>query len=202
MMKNLELVIPLRAYSLNQGYGLENTWPEMLPVYQSYGLKGHNGLDLYANTGTPVYAAHNGTVTYCGLDGANGYIVVLKTLEPFNYGNDSAYFKTLYGHLLLPLPVYVGKKVNCGDLIAYADNTGASSGAHLHFGLKPIRQGEQDWVWWNVEQDNGYNGAIDPTPYISRKPDGTFYTAKDIWALKEIIRDLQYRIAEYLKGRN
>ena len=47
-----------------------------------------------------------------------------------------------------------------------ADNTGCSTGAHLHFGLKPIAQGENDWTWTNSEQTNGYFGAIDPAPYF------------------------------------
>ena len=40
-----------------------------------------------------------------------------------------------------------------------------ATGSHLHFGLKPQLKGENDWTWYNVEQNNGYNGSIDPAPY-------------------------------------
>ena len=51
-------------------------------------------------------------------------------------------------------------------MIALADNTGASSGSHLHFSLKPVQQGEQPWQWYNTEQKNGYNGSINPETYL------------------------------------
>jgi hypothetical protein len=50
-----------------------------------------------------------------------------------------------------------------------ADNAGFSTGDHLHFGLKPeFVQEEQPWTRYNVEQDNGYMGAISPAPYFSK----------------------------------
>ena len=63
--------------------------------------------------------------------------------------------------------VKTGQKVVAGDLIGYADSTGLSTGDHLHFGLKPQAWNETDWSWFNVEQGNGYGGAIDPTPYFN-----------------------------------
>ena len=60
----------------------------------------------------------------------------------------------------------LGWQVKAGDLIGYADNTGASTGDHLHFGLKPQAQNESNGAWYNTEQLNGYNGAIDPFPFL------------------------------------
>lgn len=157
----LQLVHPVKDVSVNQAFG------NVDPKYTSIGLKAHNGIDYHAPDGTPVLASHDGTVTYAGLDGSNGNLIVIKTDETFDYGNGQAYFKTLYCHLKTgTYKVTAGQKVKAGQVIALADNTGFSTGSHLHFGLKPVQQGEQDWVWYNLEQDNGYNGAIDPTPYL------------------------------------
>lgn len=78
-----------------------------------------------------------------------------------------AYAKSIYWHLQKgSIVVTASQKVKAGDLIALADNTGMSTGSHLHFGLKPVKKGEADWQWYNIEQTNGVNGAIDPLPYL------------------------------------
>ena len=153
---------PVKNVQFNQKFG-ENA----VPLYNKIGMVGHNGIDYQAVDGTPVYASHDGTVTYAGLDGSNGNLVVIMTDTPFEYGDGVAHFKTLYGHLKTgTFKVTAGTKVTAGQEIAQADNTGASSGSHLHFGLKPVQQGEQDWEWFNLEKNNGYNGAINPEPYL------------------------------------
>ena len=196
-MNKLELFFPLKPKYLVQGFGVENTIPEMIPKYASIGLKGHNGWDLVASSGQEVRATHDGTVTYAGLDGANGNILVLKTNDIFEYEGYEVYFKTLYGHLK-SFNVLVGAQVKTGDLVAFADNTGMTTSDHLHFGLKPVVQGEQEWVWFNLEQDNGYNGAIDPAPYFNG-----FY-AVDSQRVREkanaLIRLLEM-LLNFLKGR-
>ena len=157
----LQLQYPVKKVSINQGFG------NIDAKYTSLGMSAHNGIDYYALDGTPILASHDGTVTYAGLDGSNGLLVVIMTDEQFEYKDGQAYFKTLYGHLKTgTLKVTAGDKVKVGQVIALADNTGFSSGSHLHFGLKPVLQGEQDWQWFNLEQANGLNGAIDPTPYL------------------------------------
>lgn len=146
----------------NQKFGVVDS------KYTGLGMKGHNGIDFFALDGLTVRAAHDGTVTYAGLDGSNGNLVVVKTDEKFDYLSSQSFYKTLYGHLKTgTYKVTAGTKVKAGDLLAQADNTGLSTGSHLHFGLKPVQQGEQDWEWVNVVQDNGYNGAIDPMPYFN-----------------------------------
>ncbi len=140
-----------------------------VPLYAKLGMKGHNGWDIDAGSSTfPVYASHDGIVTYTGIDSSEGYGVVLRTSDQYDYNGQSAYFKTIYWHLdKNGIKVKVGQKVKIGDLLAIGDNTGASTGAHLHFGLKPIAKGENDWTWYNLEQKNGYFGALDPGPYFN-----------------------------------
>lgn len=162
MKMKLSLQFPTKNVAVNQAFGKNDT-----PIYAQLGMKGHNGIDFFAPDGTPILATHDGVVVYAGLDGSNGNLVVLKTDVQYDYLNGQAYFKTLYGHLKDgTICVHAGERVKAGQVIAQADNTGASSGSHLHFGLKPVQQGEQEWVWYNLEQNNGYNVAIDPTSYF------------------------------------
>ena len=131
------------------------------------GLKGHNGFDCFAPEGTSLYAAHDGTVTYAGEDGSNGYLVVIRTDEQYQYKGEPSYFKTLYAHLKKDsIKVRAGQKVKIGDFLALTGNTGLSTGPHLHWGCKPVYQGEADWQWYNLEAENGYFGAVDATPYL------------------------------------
>lgn len=94
-----------------------------------YNGKGHNGIDLGAPIGTPIYAAENGTVI-----GAGDTDV---TCRGASYGkwvvitHDNG-LSTLYGHL----SVIKTKKWNVvtrGETIGFVGNTGYSTGPHLHF---------------------------------------------------------------------
>jgi len=159
----LTLKHPLKDIYINQGFGKNAT-----DVYAKLGLKGHNGIDYRAPDGTPCYSAHDGRVTYAGYDGAGGLTVVIRTEQEFEDVNGKpSHWKTIYGHLKKDtLKVTGGQQVKAGQHIADCDNTGLSTGPHLHFGLKPIYRGEQDWQWDNLEQNNGYFGAVDPAPYF------------------------------------
>jgi murein DD-endopeptidase MepM/ murein hydrolase activator NlpD len=87
---------------------------------------GHNGIDCNAYDGEFVYAAHDGEVVFAGEDGSNGLLIVIRTLEQFEYGTGQAFYKTLYGHLQKgSIRVKAGDKVKAGQFIAQADNTGA-----------------------------------------------------------------------------
>ncbi len=167
----LKLENPLSSILITQKFGDNAT-----PVYGQQGLIGHNGIDYRAPHGTPVLAAHDGTAYY-QIDGNGGHGVVIITDKQYDYGGEQAYFKTIYWHLVDPLkdikfrsPLLDfpwGKPVKAGEIIGYADNTGLSTGSHLHFGLKPVAKvGESNNSWANIEQTNGYYGAIDPAPYL------------------------------------
>jgi murein DD-endopeptidase MepM/ murein hydrolase activator NlpD len=189
-MNTLRLYYPCKPLGINQRFGENQN-----AIYRNLGMKGHNGWDFYAPDGTPVRAAHEGTITYAGEDGSNGLLVVIRTDKEYDYKGGTAYYKTLYGHLKRgSLRVTAGQTVKTGDVIALADNTGASTGSHLHFGLKPVLPGEADWQWWNVEQSNGYNGAIDPAPFW------TGLHAEDYWAEVNRLRALIERLLGYLKN--
>lgn len=160
------------AYPLNLPFGFTQNFGEnQLALYkEKLGLSGHNGIDMIASDGTPVYATHDGVITFAGEDGSAGLGVVIRTSEEFDYGAGKSFFKTIYWHLKRgSIIVKPDQVVKMGDKIAEADNTGLSTGSHLHFGLKPLYKGEESWQWWNAEQSNGYAGAIDPKLYFNGK---------------------------------
>lgn len=171
-MEQLKLQFPLKYWKINQKFGANET-----KFYKELGLKGHNGIDLYAPDGTPVYASYDGTVTFAGHDGSAGLGIVITTDKEYEYQGKPTYFKSIYWHLKEgTLKVTGGQKVKAGDMIAEADNTGLSTGSHLHFGLKPVYQGETAWTWLNTDQNNGYNGAINPLPYFPEEQVNDFKT--------------------------
>ena len=86
-------------------------------------VKLHEGLDISAPIGTPVYAPADGVVTFVGM--RHGYGLTIE----IDHGGK---YKTRYAHLSKSL-VRVGQKVRRGDLIAKVGNTGRSTGPHLHY---------------------------------------------------------------------
>ncbi len=103
--------------------------------------------------------------------------------------------KSLYWHLCDPIkePQFKSpiadksKDVEMGDIIGYADSTGASTGDHLHFGMKFIKGGE------TINKDNGYLGAVDPLPYFDQNYPVT------VRLLKAKISWLQLLINKFMK---
>jgi len=98
------------------------------------------------------------------VDNAGGIGVDIISNEPIKLGSGKAvYIKLRYWHLLSPIG-YDGKQVKYGQMIGLGGNTGASSGAHLHFGLKICNKDGSP-----LERGNGYFGAIDLAPYYIHK---------------------------------
>lgn len=91
------------------------------PIYKT--VKFHHGMDFSANTGTPVYATGNGTVSMANRQ--SGYGLTIEIDHGFDY-------KTLYAHLSKIL-VKRGQKVKRGEIIGLVGSTGKSTGPHLHY---------------------------------------------------------------------
>ncbi len=90
------------------------------------GNRFHAGVDIVANSGTPVAAARDGLVTRAGWWGTYGNVVVL------DHGDGS---ETRYAHLSR-VAVTAGDAVRQGDVVGAVGSTGASTGPHLHFELR------------------------------------------------------------------
>lgn len=87
--------------------------------------KRHNGVDLAAGHGTPVYAIYDGVVTRASRYSGYGKCVDIKHKNGY---------ASRYGHLSR-MVVRLGSKVRKGQLIAYSGATGAATGPHLHLEL-------------------------------------------------------------------
>lgn len=113
---------PLRYDHISSGYNLRRKHPILKRVIP------HNGIDYSAGTGTPVWAAADGEVTFAGARGPNGNLVSLK------HGNG---YETFYAHLWRIAPgIRVSTRVKQRQVIGYVGTTGRSTGPHLHFALK------------------------------------------------------------------
>jgi murein DD-endopeptidase MepM/ murein hydrolase activator NlpD len=83
----------------------------------------HEGIDIIADVGSPVYATGNGKVAFVGHRGGYGLTVELD----HGYG-----YRTIYAHLSKVL-VKEGQKVTRGTQIAKTGDSGLSTGPHLHY---------------------------------------------------------------------
>ncbi len=97
--------------------------------YRSQAVHGHNGIDLAAPVGTPIYASAGGTVIVSkssGWNGGYGNFVIIS------HQNGT---QTLYSHMSKVLAT-VGETVKKGDQIGAIGMTGITTGPHIHFEVR------------------------------------------------------------------
>lgn len=169
---------PVKPFVINQKFG-ENT--ACFPIsgeqhvitcdgnnpplgYKSaYGAGGHKGVDLQTFHGQPVYASCDGVVDMIDTHPRTGLDVrILSVIEGQKYLH-------IYEHLM-GYNVQKGQFAKTGDCIGWADNTGFSSGDHLHFELKRI--------------DQGVYTSIDPIPFMNN------YFAPSVDKIKAVMEKL------------
>jgi murein DD-endopeptidase MepM/ murein hydrolase activator NlpD len=122
-IKENKWVLPLASYQLTATFGQYGLWA-------SY----HTGLDFNGNTGDPIMAVANGTVTSTGYDGAYGN----KTVLTLDDGTEIwfCHQTSIY--------VSVGERVNGGEVIGTVGATGHVTGSHLHLEVRPGGGGPVD----------------------------------------------------------
>lgn len=110
-------------------------WPTRGMVTSGFGMRRspfsgrptmHEGIDIAARTGTPVYATADGIVSRSETVAGYGKLVVID----HGYG-----FQTFYAHNSQN-HVKVGQRVKRGEKIAAVGNTGASTGSHVHYEVR------------------------------------------------------------------
>ena len=122
-IKENKWVLPLASYQLTATFGQYGLWA-------SY----HTGLDFNGNSGDPIMAVANGTVTFTGYDGAYGN----KTIVELDDGTEIwfCHQTSIY--------VSVGDRVNGGETIGTVGATGNVTGSHLHLEVRPGGGGPVD----------------------------------------------------------
>jgi len=123
--------MPVDGVRLTSGFGMRDH-----PILRRRAR--HNGVDLAAPTGTPVYATADGIVEMAQWYSSYGNYVQI------GHGGD---IETRYAHLS-SYTVSSGQEVQIGDLIGYVGSTGRSTGPHLHYEVRIA------------------NEAVNPIPYM------------------------------------
>lgn len=110
------------------------------------GSTDHDGVDIGVPDGSKAIAVLDGTVVLAGDGGGYGNYVEL------DHGDG---LHTFYGHLQ-SFKVSTGDQVERGQIVALTNNTGTSTGPHLHFGVHEGCSAE------------AFSGTgVDPMPYLN-----------------------------------
>ncbi len=127
-MANFFLIVPVKYKRISSKFSSGRKHPIL-------GYKRpHYGVDYAAFTGTPIYSAGEGRISFSGIKGGYGKVIEI---------NHSGGIKTLYAHMSkIAKNSRVGVYVRQGTYIGNVGSTGLSTGPHLHFGVyknnKPI----------------------------------------------------------------
>ncbi len=187
--------------SVTQGFG------ENPVLYAQLDLAGHNGMDLVAAYGTPLYAVESGIVLFTensafGFGGQTK--IITETGNEWTYAHQSKIYVT------------IGQKINEGDYIGDMGNTGfvvssqnaggfwhynPYAGTHLHLGLRKVKEwtptdpnyhlflGDKKWVV--LDYNNGFKGAVDPKNLLNLKPYWLFKNTILFGQSSDEVRQLQ-----------
>lgn len=114
------------------------------------GRRSHEGVDIFAQRGTPVVAVTDGRITSSGEKGLGGKQVWLR---------DTKRGQSLYYAHLDSIAILKSTRVKTGDTIGFVGNTGnaITTAPHLHFGIY-----------------KGYRGAVNPLPHIYQYEEPNF----------------------------
>lgn len=119
----MKFLYPIPSTSIVTQTFAEHVHAARVNNWQNY----NGGIDWAVPIGSPVVAAQSGKVTQVRND-ATGYGHHVRIQHEGGY-------LTIYAHLM-DAAVRVGDKVHAGEVIGRSDNTGNSTGPHLHFELR------------------------------------------------------------------
>lgn len=124
-----------KACPVGQPHSFIDSWG-----YPRSGGRSHEGVDIMASYGTPVYAIVSGSITYAGYGDSAGNWQILS-------GSDG----NAYWYMHNQSNIVTGGSVKAGQQIATVGDTGNATGVpHLHFEYHP-----------------GGGGAVNPYPLVA-----------------------------------
>lgn len=110
---------PLDFARITSGFSLARRHPILNKI------RAHKGVDYAAGTGTPIKASGDGRITFLGVKGGYGKVVVVR------HGGS---VETLYAHMSrYRASLSVGSRVRQGQIIGYVGKTGLATAPHLHY---------------------------------------------------------------------
>ncbi len=115
----------------NYGLSEDFVWPASGIITSGFGWRWgrlHQGIDIAAPVGTPIWAAASGVVQFAGWNNG-GYGYMIDILHPSGTVTRYAHMSALY--------VKAGQRVQQGQVIGAIGSTGYSTGPHLHFEVRP-----------------------------------------------------------------
>lgn len=160
------------------------------------GSRNHEGIDIFAEKGTPVIAATGGRIGYSGEKGLGGKQVWLR---------DSKRKQSLYyAHLDSIKPAL--KKVKPGDTLGFVGNTGNAryTPAHLHFGIYKRGQGAIDplgFVYQPEEIEEPKSEKIDPISRVLVNSQKANFRNKPASSNSDIMKTGRYGELLYVQGK-
>ena len=129
--------------------------------YNTGVVRHHLGTDMKGRLGTPVVAAHAGTVTLAEELHIYGNAVILK------HGPNVS---TSYNHLS-QITVDVGQEVTQGMMIGRVGSTGQSTGPHLHWGMEVggTAVAPEEWTTrdFSVPLQGDFEPGLPPDPSLA-----------------------------------
>lgn len=148
--QSLELTDRMFPVSIHHTYSYQNTWGDRRGFG---GLRIHEGTDIFAHYGTPVYSTTYGVIDQIGWNMYGGWRIGIRDIH-----NIYHYYAHLQGY---EEGIELGTIVKPGDTIGTVGSSGygpeGTSGKfppHLHYGMY---------------KDNGKNEwSFDPYPYLRR----------------------------------
>ncbi len=162
-LKLPELVHP--RYPFDGQYEITLPFGKVNPD-EHLGMPNHDGVDFAVPMGTPIKAVDDGEI--------------VPYREVNDYGTTIAiqhsWGQSFYGHLS-STSAQIGDKVMKGQIVGRSGNTGRSTGAHLHFGMK-----------WNNES------MIDPAPFLHEENTTKIAEKKLIIPITQTDQTLSYTI--------
>jgi len=153
----MQLLYPVPASSV-----VTQTFAEHVHAARLNGWTNYNGgVDWAVPTGTPIVAAQAGQVNAARRD-ATGYGTHLRIQHEDGY-------ETIYGHML-DFAVKVGDKIGMGQVIGRSDNTGNSTGPHLHFELRKNGVPIDPMLLLTAQAAEEEAPAIEPGEWVYLRP--------------------------------